>query len=329
MNIYDIAKKAGVSIATISRVINGSTSVSDKTRKKVTDVMQEMGYTPNAYARGLMGNSMKTIGIMTIDVRDLYFANAIHTIEIETRKMGYNIFLCSTGEDIDEKKKYLKLLLEKRVDGIILVGSVFKEKKDNSHILETAKQVPVVMVNGNVNGENVYCITCDDFTGTYDMARHLIKKGHKDIIYIYDADTFSGFEKLKGFRQAASENNINLSENSIIKVEKSLDGSCNAIKALINKGVNFTAVITSEDILGSGAIRALRGAGFEVPRDVAVTGYNNSIISRCTTPELTSVDGKVESLSSSAVKLLIDILEGKNVPVKTTIMPELVIREST
>ena len=101
MNIYDVAKKAEVSIATVSRVINDNNSVSGKTRKKVKDVMVELGYIPNVHARGLMGSSMKTIGIMTIDVRNLYFANAIHTIEDETRKMGYNIFLCSTGKDLD------------------------------------------------------------------------------------------------------------------------------------------------------------------------------------------------------------------------------------
>src|SRR5689334_15616268 len=130
MNIYDIAEKAGVSIATVSRVLNGSSSVSEKTRKKVNEVMQDLGYTPNVFARGLMVNSMRTLGVMTIDVRDLYYANAIHTIELEARQRGYDLILCSTGEDINEKKKYLKLLLQKRVDGIILIGSVFKEKND-------------------------------------------------------------------------------------------------------------------------------------------------------------------------------------------------------
>ena len=182
MNIYDIAKAAGVSIATVSRVINGNTSVSEKTKKRIEDVMLEMGYMPNVFARGLMTNSMMTIGIMTIDVRDLYYANSIYTVDVETRRRGYDVIVCSTGVDINEKKEHLKLLLQKRVDGIILVGSVFKESSDNSHIIEAASHVPIVMVNGNVSGEDIYSVVCDDCYATYSTVNMLVEKGHKDII---------------------------------------------------------------------------------------------------------------------------------------------------
>jgi len=167
MNIYDIAQKAGVSIATVSRVINGNPSVSKKTREKVTKVMDELGYTPNVFARGLMVNSMKTIGVMTVDVRDLYYARAIQTIESVMRLRGYDVILCSTSTDIEEKRKYLKLLLQKSVDGIILVGSIFKEKDDNSHIIEASEKVPVVIINGDIHAKNIYTILNDDCEGVY------------------------------------------------------------------------------------------------------------------------------------------------------------------
>lgn len=328
MNIYDIAQKAGVSIATVSRVINDSTAVSEKTREKVNKVMLELGYSPNIFARGLMGSSMKTFGIMTIDVRNVYFSDAIHTIELETRRLGYNIFLCSTGENLDDKKKYLKLLLRKKVDGIILIGSVFKEKNDNSHIIESARQVPVVMINGYVSGDNIHCITCDDSYGIFNAVNYLVNKGHKNLIYMYDVDTFSGYEKIKGFKKAINENNLEITQNSIIKVEKDIDGTYRAVGKLLEEKHKFSAVITSEDILAVGVLKRLKEAGMKVPEDVAVVGFNNSIIARCTAPELTSVDAKVESISSSAVKLLSDALEGKNVPSKTTVLPDLVIRGS-
>ena len=134
MNIYEIAKRAGVSIATVSRVINNSPNVRKETREKVEAAIEEANYTVNDIARSLAAKTTHTIGVMTIDVRDSYYANAIYTIEQEFRTYGYNVILCNTGQELRKKKKYLKILLEKQVDGIILVGSVFKEPIHNNHI---------------------------------------------------------------------------------------------------------------------------------------------------------------------------------------------------
>lgn len=329
MNIYDIAKKAGVSIATVSRVINGTGSVSGRTKEKVTAVMQEMGYTPNVFARGLMGNSMKTIGVMTIDVRDLYYANSIHIIELEARARGYDVILCNTGDDIEEKSKYLKFLLQKKVDGIILIGSAFKEKNGNNHIIEAAESVPVVMVNGFVESENVYSAGCDDGRGIYAMVEYLWSKGHRDILYIYDVETFSGVEKIKGFKRAIAEKVTGRLEDSIFRTTKGIEGGYSAMDGILNMKKNFTAVVASEDIIAVGIIKRLAMQGIRIPEDVAVTGFNNSIYSNCTTPELTSVDSKVEAVSSGAVKLLVDALEGKKTVSRLVIKPELIIRQTT
>ena len=162
MNIYEIAKRAGVSIATVSRVINNNPNVRDETREKVEKAIEESNYTVNDIARSLAVKTTHTIGVMTSDVRDSYYANAIYTIEQEFRELGYNVILCNTGQELQKKKKYLKVLLEKKVDGIILVGSVFKEQGDNSHIIEASKKVPVVILNSHIEGENIYSIVCDD-----------------------------------------------------------------------------------------------------------------------------------------------------------------------
>ena len=125
MNIYDVSKKAGVSIATVSRVLNGNANVSDKTKNKVLVAMKELDYTPNIFARGLGLNTMKTIGIMCSDSSDTYLANAVYYLEQELRRHNYDSILCCTGQDSETKKKYLDLLISKRVDGIILAGSQF------------------------------------------------------------------------------------------------------------------------------------------------------------------------------------------------------------
>ena len=179
MNIYDVSNRAGVSIATVSRVLNGNPNVSEKTRTKVLAVMDELGYTPNIFARGLGLNTMKTIGIMCSDSSDLYLANAIYFLERELRKGGYDSILCCTGTDLETKQKYFDLLRSKRVDAIILAGSKFVEliDKDNAYLIEAGKELPIMLVNGYLEGENIYSTLCDDRMAAHHAAGLLIASG--------------------------------------------------------------------------------------------------------------------------------------------------------
>ncbi|MBP5249200.1 MAG: LacI family DNA-binding transcriptional regulator, partial [Lachnospiraceae bacterium] len=149
-NIYDISERSGVSIATVSRVLNGSPKVSEATKSKVLAVMDELGYTPNVFARGLGLNTMNTVGIMCSDSSDPFLANAVYYLEQNLRKHGYDSFLCCTGYELKNKKNYLELILSKRVDGLILVGSSLLEPKDEDdlYIKEAASRVPVMLMNG-------------------------------------------------------------------------------------------------------------------------------------------------------------------------------------
>ncbi|MDD5602569.1 MAG: LacI family DNA-binding transcriptional regulator [Eubacteriales bacterium] len=328
MNIYDIAEKSGVSIATVSRVINNSPSVSEKTRAKVRRIMSESGYSPNIFARGLMINSIRTIGVLTADVQDLYHSSAIHAIEVEAKLQGYDTILCNTGEGLEDKRKYLRLLLDKRVDGIILIGSVFREKTDNSHIVEASLKVPVVMVNAYIPGGHIYSVICDDSKAVFSIVEYLVKKGYKKIFYIYDIESYSGLEKLSGYHKGMKK--AGLSVNAI-KAERGLHGGFLAsgqLLAYIDKG-SPAAVIASEDIIAAGLMKGFRNAGLRIPEDIAVAGFNNSVISLCTEPELTSVDSMVRKISKEAAGLLIKAVEGRQIPHKTVIKPKLVIRGST
>ena len=161
MNIYDVSEHAGVSIATVSRVLNGNPNVSEKTRDKVLKVMDDLGYTPNVFARGLGLNTMQTIGIMCSDSSDPYLAGAIYYLERGLRSHNYDAILCCTGYDLDAKQKYFDLLRSKRVDAIILAGSKFVEMrpKDNAYITEAASELPIMLVNGYLEGDNIYSTT--------------------------------------------------------------------------------------------------------------------------------------------------------------------------
>lgn len=158
MNIYDISKKAGVSIATVSRVLNGNDKVSEKTRQKVLSVMEEESYRPNAFARGLGLNTMKTIGILCADSSDSYLASAVYYLEQELRRFGYDALLCCTGYELEQKQKYLEILLSKRVDAIILAGSTFIEQtnKNNEYLCLAARKVPIILLNGHLDAPGIY-----------------------------------------------------------------------------------------------------------------------------------------------------------------------------
>ena len=324
MNIYDIAKHSGVSIATVSRVLNGSPNVSQKTRDKVLAVMEQEEYKPNAFARGLGLNTMKMIGILCTDVSDTFYAKAVSLVEGMLRQRGFDALLCCTGNNLSDKKKYMELLLEKRVDAVILIGSAFKEKADNSHIENAAKQVPVIIINGLVELEGTYCVLCDERSAMAQNVLLLHKQGCENIVYLYDALTYSGCEKIEGYKEGLRKCDSPLREQLLVKVDKSVEDAFDAVCKLLMKNVDIQAVIASEDLLAIGAMKALQN----VHRELPVIGFNNSILAQCASPSLTSVDNMLETLCPTAVNMLIDLLDGKSVPSKMVISSKLIERDT-
>ena len=335
VNIYDISNKTGVSIATVSRVINGSSNVSEKTRAKVLAAIEELGYTPNVFARGLGLNTMKTIGIMCADCSDPYLARAVYYIEQELRKNNYDSLLSCTGYDHDDKEKCMTMLLSKRVDAVILVGSNYIESSEelNRYILKAAETIPVMLVNGELNAPNVYSTLCDDITAIYEVTRSFIKNGKKNLIYLYNSLSYSGTRKLNGFRNALKDSGISVQESHICLIDShgiTVQDAKNAITALAKKGIEFDGVITSDDILAVGVLKYAKDAGVSIPDDLFVAGYNNFDISECCEPELTSVDNKLESLCRHCVSTLMSVFaDDKTVPKKTVFSAEIIERNTT
>ena len=317
MNIYDVSEHAGVSIATVSRVLNGNPNVSEKTREKVLKVMDELGYTPNVFARGLGLNTMKTIGIMCSDSSDPYLAGAIYYLERGLRAHGYDAILCCTGYDLDAKQKYFDLLRSKRVDAIILAGSKFVEMraKDNAYIIEAASDLPIMLVNGFLEGENIYSTVCDDHAAVYGAASQLLSSGRRRILYVYTSYSYSGVNKLEGYKDALKSKGIEAARELLLSLHR--------------EGLEFDAVITSDDSLAVGAVKYAHIADISIPRDLSIIGYNNSLLARCTDPEITSIDSKVEALCTTTINTLMGVFSGVNVPSRTTIASDLIKRKTT
>lgn len=323
----DIADLAGVSIATVSRVINNPDQVRPETREKVQKILEQTNFVANAVARGLVINSMRTIGVLTVDIRDMFFAKVIYTIERGFKDLGYNVLLSNTGGEPEEKKRYIQVMLEQQVDGLILVGSVFKERTGNKHILAAARNVPVVLINSFLEGENIYSILCDEGEGVREAVNYLVKLGHRDIYYFIDTKSFSGLAKLEGFRRGARENGLD--ETKVLEISRSLEGGEEGVCRLHREKKKFSALITGEDLTAAGALKALQKLGYKVPEDVSVIGFNNLLLAELTTPALTSIDNMGEAMAVAAVQTLYNVLQKNPVPPKTVVTPILVLREST
>ena len=205
MNIYDIAALAGVSIATVSRVVNDSPKVSEKTKEKVRAVMEEQNYTPNVFARGLGLNSMHTVGIVCPDVSDAYMANAVAHLEKYLKKYGYDCILACSGYEYEDKVNTVQQILQKRIDALILVGSNYAGDGgdcDTSYLNQAAGEVPVFLMNGYLSCPGVYCVLSDGYQIVYDIVSELIAAGRKRILFLYDSNSYSASEKRRGYEEA-------------------------------------------------------------------------------------------------------------------------------
>ena len=325
MNIYDIAKLSGVSIATVSRVLNGSDRVSEQTKMKVESVMNENGYQPNAFARGLGFNSMKFIGILCDDLSDSFNAKAVSLIENALRQKGFSSILCGTDNKISEKQKALSSLLEKRADAVILIGSSYKDK-DTACLNSITNYAPVIIINGLMEKENVYCVYCDDYSAVENLVLSLSEQNCDRIVYLHTVpQTFSDRQKYLGYKAGCDRAGIRVRDELLLTSDKSSVTACAAMDRLCNRNCRISAVIASDDLLAAGAIKSLRKHGLT---NVPVIGYNNSILAECTTPTLSSVDNMLSTMCGTAVNLLIDVTNGQQVPNKIVLNSRLMERES-
>lgn len=307
MNIYEIAELAGVSIATVSRVINDSPLVSEKTKLRVRRVMEENDYTPNVFARGLGLNSMKTIGLVCPDVADNYMARAVACLERDLQEYGYDCILYCSGYDREDRKIAVRTILQKRIDALIVIGSGYVDGDPDSeqveYIREAARQVPVFLINGYIRGDNIFCALCSDYEATHSAVAELIRSGRRKILFLSDAHSYSANQKRGGYEAALREAGLPVREDLAVYTRNRID----AVRDLLLEmpELDIDAVFATEDGLAAGALKYAKRRGIAVPEELAIIGYNNSELAVCCDPELSSIDSRVDRLC----KIVIDSLK--------------------
>lgn len=332
INIYDIAKISGVSTATVSRVMNNSPKVTEKTKAKVMAAIEQCGYTPNVFAQGLGLNSMRTIGILVPSIADLYMSNAVAHIEDILHNAGYDCILHCSGYSAKQKETHIQLLLNKKIDALILVGSTYAGSEDTTHnteyIKQAAKRVPVFIINGLVNGDNIYCTASNDYQAAYDVTSALIRDGRERILFLTDSKSYSANQKKNGYIDALQNNGISVEDKHIIHTVNSVY----TVKNLLTEtpSLTFDSVFATDDAMAIGAIKYAISKQLHIPTDLSIVGYNNSTLCVCSEPELSSVDNKIEQVCLDTCNRLIEILQGNtDIPNQSIINCSLIQRGTT
>ncbi|NOH17183.1 LacI family DNA-binding transcriptional regulator [Clostridium cochlearium] len=326
VTIKDISKIAGVSHTTVSRALNDSPLVNDDTKKKIKELAEKLNYIPNYNAKSLKLNRSYNIGLFFSTLKKgtspYFFYETVRGVS-KVIKDEFNLIV----KGIDQYKEYSSINA-KKFDGIILMS---QSNTDNLFIYEVLnKKIPIVVLNREVNSMDVLNIVFDDFKGAYTATEFLIKNGHKDIALIEGKKGFMATERRKeGFIKAMEDNGLKVEEKYIVRGSYHLESGYVAMNKLLNKNKRPTAVFCSNDDMAIGAIKAAFNRNLSIPKDISIMGFDDISFSQYTIPPLTTIKRPIEKVSTEGTKIILNLIEGKNVENKTIyINTELVKRES-
>lgn len=310
MNIKEIAKKACVSVATVSRVLNHPESVAPKTKERILSVMEESEYTPNWFARGLNFNKTNTIALLVPNVLNPSHMEIAKGVEDVAHQKDYTTFLCNADNDVEKERHYLDSLLKRKVDGIVLVSSLL----ENQDIALIRKQgVPVVAIGENRDISNISLVRIDCQEAAHQAVRHLLEIGYREISFIYGGTPEKeNARKLAGYVQALAEEGIERKAEFLVKTPNStVESGYFAAKKLMALKERPRAIFTSSDLLAFGAIDAMKDLGIRVPEDVALVGFDNIRMASLVEPKLTTVEKPMHKMGVLGMRLLLDLMEAK------------------
>lgn len=332
ITIGDVAKEAGVSIATVSRVINGNYPVKESTREKVQKVIDEMQFEPNVLARGLISRKSDTIGIVVPSILNLFFPSVVKAIEKTLRSQGYHIYLCDTDAEPSKEILYIKSLISRQVDGIIVIDPTTENMK-SGFFEEISGKLPLVFINGYSKDINCNFVLSDEELGASQAMNYLFSLGHERIAFMRGKTSYSYDLKEKIYRQMMKEHNLEANKQIINIGEGNTEHTVNEAMAkaeqFLTNNPKTTAIFTCNDIMALGVINGCRRIGRLVPDQLSVVGFDNIELLALMTPKLTTVDQNMRKLGSKAADMLLDIIEAKDKKVTSKTATQRVIVKST
>ncbi|MGF2383716.1 catabolite control protein A [Lentilactobacillus otakiensis] len=327
ITIYDVAREASVSMATVSRVVNGNANVKPATRKKVLDVIEKLDYRPNAVARGLASKKTTTVGVIVPDVTNMYFAQLARGIDDVATMYKYNIILTNSDSNNEKEVKVLNTLLSKQVDGIIFMGNEI-----NGKLREEFKRTktPIVFA-GSVDEEDLYArVNIDYIAAVQEEVKNLIDRGNRRVAFVCGPleQAINGKFRLKGYKQALKSAGIPYDEKLVFETDDTYKTGTLLQPALM--AVNATAAMVTDDELAAGIMNGMSDADVKVPDDFEIITSNDTKLTEMVRPKMSSITQPLYDIGAVAMRLLTKLMHNEPVDEKNVLLPYgLMKREST
>lgn len=325
--IYEVSELAKVSLATVSRVMNGNTRVSEKTRNRVLAAMKELDYRPNTIAQSLASNRSNCIGLLVSEIHGPFFGQMMSGVETELRAAGKHVIITTGHSEEDKEKDGIEFLISRNCDAIIL----HVEAVSDEYLLELSKgKTPIYLISRHVEELPDKCISLDNELGGYIATQSLIEMGHTNIAYLagpqYKADAIA---RLQGHKRALSENNIAVDEKLIFEAEFKEKGGIEGLRHFLKESVEFSALVCANDEMASGAMTYAREHDLQMPKDLSVVGFDNVVFAPHLYPKLTTVENPVNKMGAMAAKLVLkDVYQQEHHDIQQLFEPSLILRDS-
>ncbi len=327
--VADVAKRAGVSKMTVSRVINGGNGVRPETRRRVERAVAELDFVPNGVARGLMTSRTKTLGLIVPDIVNPFFSMVVHGAETVARRAGYHLLLCNSEGDLAQERQYVEHMISHRVDGILIAPTGDKSKTNLG--LLARRKVPFVLIDRSVAGMKCDLVQSDSVEGARKLVSHLTSLGHRRIAAIIEHDDVStARERLAGYREALATVKVKVAPELVIRTTADRAGGYAAMQQILSLRSPPTAVFAVNNMTALGAMQALRERGLSVPKDIALVCFDDVEHLAVLSPFMTVVNQPTEMFGALSAQLLLDRMASQDAgPRRRIVLPsDLIVRES-
>lgn len=319
VTIYDVAREANVSMATVSRVVNGNPNVKPTTRKKVLATIKQLGYRPNAVARGLASKKTTTVGAIIPDISSIFFAELARGIEDIATMYKYNIILSNSDQNKNKELQLINTMLEKQVDGILFMGGNITQE----HVEQfTTSNAPVVLAATYDGSGTIPSVNIDYEEAAYEATMFLLEHSNTYPAFVYGQDdTIMNRNKYDGYMRAMRESGISVSDDYIFKGDYTYNSGIKAFDALANLEKMPTSVFVASDEMALGIIHGAQDKGFNVPDDIEVFGFDNTRLATMVRPTLTTIVQPMYDIGAVAMRLLTKFMNNEEVAEKNVVLP--------
>lgn len=333
ITIYDIAKEASVSPATVSRVLTGNAKVRPQTMRKIVDVIEKYNFRPNSLARSLLHKQSKTIGFILPDINHPFFSTLVQKSEAHALELGYTSFLCNTMNSSENESKYLQSLVEKQVDGIIYLGGRINdtdtEQKYADEMKKVMERIPVVFVNGQMTGVDAHIVRTDEESGIEKLVELLVNLNHKKIGFLGGIEGISSTDVKKNtFVKMMNNKGLDVNKDWVFGNGFSIESGEEVAAQLLYLKERPTAVICANDFVAIGVIKVLTKFGLKVPDDVSVVGFDDIYLAEHFPPGITTVSQNYDLLGETAINVLVDLINESDAERETVVPTSLILRDS-